>query len=86
MGQQSPAMQYPPTWMQVPMVQEGELTPDNTARVARRHKRREYDNVAANRSSMGHKPNQLDVKPGGYVDQGSAGKNAWDDAIRSLVP
>ena len=26
------------------------------------------------------------MKLGKYVDQGSAGKNAWNDAIRSLVP
>jgi hypothetical protein len=64
MGQQSPAMQYPPIWMQVPTVQEEELTPNSAARAARRHKRREYDNVAASRSSMAHKSNQLDVKPG----------------------
>jgi hypothetical protein len=86
MGQQSAGMQYPPTWVQVPPVREDELTPDSAARAARRHKRREYDNVAASRSSLGQKPNQVHVKPGGYVDQGSAGKNAWDDAIRSLVP
>jgi hypothetical protein len=86
MGQQSPAMQYPPTWMQVPAVQEEELTPNSAARAAMCHKCREYDNVAASRSSMGYKPNQLDVKSGGYVDQGSARENAWDDAIRSLVP
>jgi coenzyme F420-reducing hydrogenase gamma subunit len=35
---------------------------------------------------MGHKLNQLHVKPGGYVDQASDRKNAWVDAIRSLVP
>jgi hypothetical protein len=63
-----------------------QVTPDSTARASRRHKRREYDSMAASRSNTGHKPNQLHVKPGGYVDQASEAKNAWDDAIRSLVP
>jgi hypothetical protein len=62
--------------MQVPPVPGDELTPESAARAARRHKHREYDNMAASRSSMGHKPNQLYMKPGGYVDQGSTRKNA----------
>jgi hypothetical protein len=70
MGQQSPAMQYPPTWIQVPVVHEEELTLDSVARAATYHKRWEYDNVVANKSSMGHKPNQLDVKPGGICGPG----------------
>jgi hypothetical protein len=42
--------------------------------------------MATSRSNTGHKPNQLHVKPGDYVNQASEAKNAWDDAIRSLVP
>jgi hypothetical protein len=34
----------------------------------------------------GHKPKKLRVKDGGDIDGGCPGKNAWDDAIRSLVP
>jgi coenzyme F420-reducing hydrogenase gamma subunit len=65
---------------------EEQVTPDSAARAGRRHKRKEYESMAASRSNTGHKPNQLHVKPGGYVDQASKAKNAWDDAIRSLVP
>jgi hypothetical protein len=63
-----------------------QVTPNSAARVGRHHQRREYKNMAASRSNTGHKPNQLHVKPGGYIDQASEAKNAWDDAIRSLVP
>jgi hypothetical protein len=63
-----------------------QVTPDSAARAGRRHKRKEYESMAASRSNTGHKPNQLHMKPRGYVDQASEAKNAWDDAIRSLVP
>ena len=72
--------------MQVGGAPTEQVTPESAARVDRCQKRREYDTMTASRTYMGHKPNQLDVKPGGYVDQASAAKNAWDDAIRSLVP
>jgi hypothetical protein len=72
--------------MQIPTPLNDHVTLESAARLARRHRRREYDNVAASRSNVGHKSNQLHIKLGGYVDQGSAVKNAWDDAIRSLVP
>lgn len=72
--------------MQVGGAPVEQITPDTAARTDRRHKRREYDNLAASRTNMGRKPNQVDVKTGGYVDPASGGKNAWDDAIRSLVP
>ena len=42
--------------------------------------------MAGNRSNAGKKPNQLHMKAGGFVDQASDAKNAWDCAIRSLVP
>jgi hypothetical protein len=72
--------------MQVGGAPTEQVSPDSAARVDRRQKRREYDTMAASRTSMGCKPNQLDVKPGGYIDQASPAKSAWDDAIRSLVP
>jgi hypothetical protein len=86
MGLQASALQYPGAWMQVPTPLDDHVTPESAARSAKRHRRREYNNVAASRSNVGHMPNQLHIKLGGYVDQSSAAKNAWDDAIRSLVP
>jgi hypothetical protein len=86
MGPQASALQYPGAWMQVPTPPNDHVTLESAARSARRHRYREYDNIAASRSSVGHKPNQLHIKPGGYIDQGSTAKIAWDDAIRSLVP
>jgi hypothetical protein len=39
-----------------------------------------------NMTTGGHKPKKLRVKDGGDIDGGCPGKNAWDDAIRCLVP
>jgi hypothetical protein len=86
MGQQPQPMQYPTMWMQVLVPHDNNVKPESAARAGRRHKRREYENATANRSIVEHKPNQLHIKLGGYVDQGSEAKNAWDDAIQSLVP
>lgn len=72
--------------MQFPPPAAEQVTPESAARAGRRQKRKEYDNMAASRSNAGKKPNQLDMKAGGFVDQGSDAKNAWDGAIRSLVP
>ena len=38
------------------------------------------------RHSGGQKPNTLRVKAGGGIDGGCEGKNAFDEALRSLVP
>jgi hypothetical protein len=38
------------------------------------------------RSTSGQKPNTLRVKEGRDIDGGCIGKNAWNDAARSLVP
>jgi hypothetical protein len=59
---------------------------DNVARASWRHKRKEYDVTAASRTTSGHKPNTLRIKEGGDIDGGCSGKNAWDDAVKSLVP
>ena len=59
---------------------------ESAARVGRRHKQKQYDDMATSRSNARHKPNQLHMKSSGFVDQGSDAKNAWDGAIRSLVP
>jgi hypothetical protein len=79
-------MQFPGAWMQVPAPPAEQVISESAARAGRQHKGKEYDNMATSRTSAGHKPNQLHVKPVGYVDHGSDTKNAWDDAIRSLVP
>ena len=38
------------------------------------------------RRSDGHKPYALRVKPSGGIDGGCEGKNAFDEALRSMVP
>ena len=62
--------------MQVGGAPVEEVTPGSAARIERRHKCREYESMAASRTNMGHKPNQLDVKPRGYVDPMNGAKNA----------
>jgi hypothetical protein len=59
---------------------------ESVNRANRRHKRREYEAAVVSRTTGGHKPNKLRVKEGGDIDGGCSGKNAWDDAVRSLVP
>jgi hypothetical protein len=59
---------------------------ESSTRAARRQKRKLNEDIAAERSSSGKKPRQITVGPGGEVDGACPGKNAWDDAIKGLVP
>jgi hypothetical protein len=59
---------------------------DNVARATRRHKRKEYDVAAVSKSMNRQKPNTLRVKKGGDINGWYTWKNAWDDAVRSLIP
>jgi hypothetical protein len=49
-------------------------------------KRKIKKEVAVERSSVGRKPRQIWVQPGGKIHGACPGKNGWDDAIRGLVP
>jgi hypothetical protein len=60
--------------------------PNSAARANRRQRRNDYDATAASRTTGGQKPNKLKVKEGGDIDGAYPTKNAWDDAVRSLVP
>ena len=42
--------------------------------------------MASSRSSTGKKAYELRILEGGRIDAASSGKNAWDDAVRTLVP
>jgi hypothetical protein len=81
---------YPGTWMQASQMQEGPIqigaSPESAAMMARRQKQKHYDSGRTKRSALGKKPHQLEVKNGGEIDAGSAGKNAWDAALRLHVP
>ena len=62
---------------------------DNTkslARATRHQKRKLNEDVVVERSSPGRKPRQIIVQLGREVDGACLGKNAWDDAIKGLVP
>jgi hypothetical protein len=59
---------------------------DSAARATRRQKRKIKKEVAVERSSVGRKPRQIWVQPGGKIHGACPGKNGWDDAIRGLVP
>jgi hypothetical protein len=86
LGGHSGSMSYGNLWMLMPPSAEAGPRYDNVTRASRRHKQKEYDAAVASRTTSGHKPNTLRVKDGGNIDGGCSGKNAWDDAIRRLVP
>ena len=59
---------------------------DSEARATRRATRKEAETNVDLRRSVGQKPYTLRVKVGGGIDGGCEGKNAFDEALRSLVP
>jgi hypothetical protein len=79
-------MSFANPWMVISHTADVGPRQDSVDRANRRHKRREYKAAALSRTTGGHKPNKLRVKEGGDIDGGCSGKNAWDDAVRSLVP
>jgi hypothetical protein len=95
MGQQMPWMMgqsYPGQWIPPPpSVGEGtqgapQVRPESEARAARRVARKEVESNVTLRRSGGQKPHTLKVKAGGGIDGGCEGKNAFDEALRTLVP
>ena len=69
---------YPPPMLGV--------TTDSEDRVSRRKRKAAYDLATKQRATAGVKPNRVFVLPGGEVDASCEGKNAWDKALRDLVP
>jgi hypothetical protein len=61
-------------------------TPDTVGRAIRRQKKKDNENMASSRSSTGQKAYELRILEGGKIDATCTGKNAWDEAVRSLVP
>ena len=59
---------------------------ESEARATRRANRKEAESSVDLRRSGGKKPYTLRVKAGGGIDGGCEGKNAFDEALRSLVP
>ena len=85
-GGQPQSMPYGHPWMMMPQGGDPGVREDSLARASRRHKQQAYDAATMSRTMGGQKPNKLRVKEGGDIDGGCPGKNAWDDAVRSLVP
>jgi hypothetical protein len=83
MGGQSGGKSYGNPWM---MLTDADARPDSAARANRRQRRNDYDVTAMSRTIGGQKPNKLRVKEGGDIDGACPTKNAWDDAVRSLIP
>ena len=83
---------YPNPWIPPPpAVEDGtkvapQVRPKSDARAARRAARKEVETSVNMRRSDGHKPYALRVKPSGGIDGGCEGKNAFDEALRSMVP
>ena len=62
------------------------VRPASEARATRRATRKEAEAIEELRCVGGQKPNTLRVKAGGGIDGGCEGKNAFDEALRNLVP
>ena len=86
MGGQPQSMPYGHPWMMMPQGGDPGLKEDSLARASTRQKQKDYDAAAMSRTTGDQKPNKLRVKEGGDINGGFSGKNAWDDAVRSLVP
>ena len=95
MGQHMPWMMgqpFPSQWIpQQPPAEEGtqsapQVRPESDARATRRATRKEMETNVNVRRSRGQKPHTLRVKACGGIDGGCEGKNAFDEAHRSLVP
>lgn len=76
-----PAAVIPDVW-----AGQNALAEDIDDRNARRKRKAHYDLVSRQRALAGVKPNRVFVLPGGEVDTNCKGKNAWDEALRDLVP
>ena len=84
--------QYPNPWIPHPPPTDNNTQnldkprPESEARASRRAARKEVETNVETRRSGGQKPHTLMVKQGGGIDGGCEGKNAFDEALRSLVP
>ena len=63
-----------------------QVRPESEGRATRRAARKEVESNAKLRRLGGQKAHILRVKAGGGIDGGCEGKNAFDEALRSLVP
>ena len=95
MGQGMPWMMgqaYPNQWIPPPapatqhLQEPAKVKADSEARATRRAARKEAETNVELRRSGGQKPHILRVRAGGGIDGGCEGKNAFDEALRSLVP
>jgi hypothetical protein len=85
MGQAYPNQWLPPAATQ--HIQESsKVKTDSEARATRRATRKEAETNEELRRLGGQKPHILRVRAGGGIDGGCEGKNAFDEALRSLVP
>ena len=64
----------------------GALPEFSVDRNVRRKRKAEYDSASRDRATAGMKPNRIFLLPGGEGDSTCEGKNAWDEALRDLVP
>ena len=55
-------------------------------RQSQRKRKADYDLASRQRATAGAKLNRVFVLPGGEADATCEGKNAWDEALRDLVP
>jgi len=87
MGQPYANQWIPPPAPAIQQLQDqSKVKAESEARATRRATRKEAETNVELRRSGGQKPHTLRVKAGGGIDGGCEGKNAFDEALRSLVP
>jgi hypothetical protein len=87
MGQSYGGQWIPPTRTGEDGTQgDAQIRLESEARASRRAARKEVESNVNSRRLGGQKPHTLRVKVGGGIDGGCEGKNAFDEALCSLVP
>ncbi len=59
---------------------------ESVARIAKRVVKKESDVTSEARQATSKKPHNIRIKAGGDVDNKCVGKNAWDEAMKTLIP
>ena len=78
-----PPAAYPGAW---PIPGGVTVSEDSADRHIRHKRKKAYDVDSHERATAGVKPNRVRVLSSGEVDPSCEGKNAWDLALRDLVP
>jgi len=63
-----------------------EMKPDNIARGVWKIEKKEKDAIFEARQIVGQKLHKIVIRPRDGINRGCNGKNAWEEAVRILIP